>query len=237
VLGFSGLAYGYARIHAQKEQFTFGTGKVYPLAGYTNAVVLLLVALIMAVESVKRLVHLEPVAFAEALPVAIAGLATNLASVGLLDTRDDHDHDHNLRAAYLHVLADALTSILAIFALLGGRYLGWGVLDPIAGLVGSAAITYWGVGILRASARQLLDAVASSSTASAIRARLEALGDARVTDLHLWHIGPGTLNCIVSLVASTPESLDVYRAAVLRVAPVAHLTIEVSCSPHRDHAE
>jgi cation diffusion facilitator family transporter len=255
VLGLSGLAYWYARSRAAQRHFTFGTGKVYALAGYTNAVVLLLAALLLAVEAAKRLVHSEPIAFGEALPVAILGLLANLASIALLGglhhpgidharaepgTRrhDDvhgrrlHAHhagsDHNLRAAYLHVLSDTLTDLLAVVALLGGRTLGLGFLDPVAGLLGGITIAYWGVGLLRSSARQLLDAVPLPVARSAICSRLEALGDVVVSDVRLWQTGPGELGCIVSLIVAAPRSLDVYRAAVHEVAPVAHLAIEVT---------
>jgi cation diffusion facilitator family transporter len=241
VLGFSGLAYRYARTHANNTQFAFGTGKVYALAGYTNAVVLLLVALLLAVTATRRIIHPEIIGFDEALPVAIIGVLANAASLVLLGKEHNHEHehehprdhlsrgnhDHNLRAAYLHVIADLLTGILAIVALVGGRWLGLRVLDPIVGFVGAGAIAYWGWRLLCASARQLLDAVPLSAATVAIRARLEAMGDTKVQDLRLWHLGPSQLGCVVSLSASTPERLEVYRSAVLHTAPVTHLTIEV----------
>jgi cation diffusion facilitator family transporter len=247
-LGFSGLAYWYARSRANREHYAFGTGKVYALAGYTNAVVLLVAAALLAVQAVQRLAHSEPIAFAEALPVAILGLLANVASIVLLggvsasrsqpggrSTVHDNDqhrgvrleHDHNLRAAYLHVLADTLTGVLAITALLGARYLGLGFLDPMAGLVGGVAIASFGVGLLRSSALPLLDAVPMLDAKATIRARLEACGDVDVTDVRLWQTGPGQLGCIISLVGRE-DSLDVYRSAVLDVAPVGHLAIEVS---------
>jgi cation diffusion facilitator family transporter len=242
-LGFSGAAYWYARTHANQPQFAFGTGKVHALAGYTNAVVLLIVALAMGVESVERLVHSQPVEFTEALPVAICGLLANVVCVAILGGEHDPHHqsgatypDYNLRAAYVHVIADTFTGLVAIAALLGGRYLGLRFLDPMAGLVGGVAITCWAVGLLRASALQLLDAVAFPSATRAIRARLEALGDAKVTDLRLWPIAPGQLGCVVSLVASVPSSLDAYRVALLDVAPLGHLTIQISRAPNPGRA-
>jgi cation diffusion facilitator family transporter len=159
-LGLSATAYWFARTRARESSFTFGTGKVYALAGYTSAVVLGLVAVLMVVESCRRLAHPLPIHFKEALPVAILGLLVNLASVKLLDADDHDDHDdheghghghgghggqdHNLRAAYFHVLADAFTSVLAIGALVGGRYAGWTFLDPVMGIVGGLVILRWG---------------------------------------------------------------------------------------------
>lgn len=245
-LGLSALAYWFARTRARESSFTFGTGKVYALAGYTSAVILGLVAILMLLESVRRLAHPLPVHFTEALPVAVIGLLVNLASVKLLDASesDHHDHgghghghghahDHNLRAAYFHVLADAFTSVLAIVALVGGRYAGWTFLDPVMGIIGGLVILRWGIGLCRDSARQLLDVVPSTTTAEAIRARVEELDDARVADLHLWEIGPGRNGCIVSLVTATPKDAGFYRQAILSVSTLAHLTVEVQRCP--DH--
>jgi cation diffusion facilitator family transporter len=250
-LGVAALAYWFARTRARTAGFTFGTGKVYALAGYTNAVVLLLVALFMIVEAAQRLLHPVAVRFAEALPVAVVGLVVNLVSAWLLDAREHHDdqaddplhdhghahhHDHNLRGAYLHVLADAFTSVLAIMALLGARFLGLGFLDPVVAIVGSLLISHWGLGLVRASTRQLLDAVPDAQLVHAIRRGVEALDDARVTDLHVWEIGPGRRGCILSVLTSTPRTVDAYRAAVLTVARVEHLTIQVERCPHADAA-
>jgi cation diffusion facilitator family transporter len=248
-LGMSATAYWFARTRAKASSFTFGTGKVYALAGYTSAVILGLVAVLMIVESCRRLGSPLPIKFSEALPVAILGLLVNLVSVKLLDADDehhhagDHDHahhghghghDHNLRAAYFHVLADAFTSVLAIGALLGGRYAGWRFLDPAMGIVGGLVILKWGIGLCRESSKQLLDMLPSSETASAIRKHVEQIDDVRVADLHLWEIAPGKHGCIVSLVTDNPRDTAFYRAAILETFQVAHLTVEV----HRclDHA-
>lgn len=258
-LGLSATAYWFARTRARESSFTFGTGKVYALAGYTSAVVLGLVAVLMLVESCRRLAHPLPIHFGEALPVAVLGLLVNLASVKLLDTdehdehHDDHDEhhghghghgghgghggqDHNLRAAYFHVMADAFTSVLAIGALVGGRYAGWTFLDPVMGIVGGLVILKWGVGLCQDSARQLLDVVPSKQTADAIRARVEGLDDARVADLHLWEIGPGRNGCIVSLVTAVPREAAFYRDAIMSVSNLAHLTVEVHRCPDHDVA-
>ena len=247
-LGMSALAYWFARTRARASAFSFGTGKVYALAGYTSAVVLGLVAVLMLVESCRRLVNPLPIHFGEALPVAILGLLVNLASVKLLDADDHHhhhapedsdhnhghaSHDHNLRAAYFHVLADAFTSILAIGALVGGRYAGWNFLDPAMGIVGGLVILRWGVGLCRDSARPLLDVVPSADLAEQIRRGIEQVDDARVADLHLWEMSPGQHACIVSLVTEAPRDTKFYREAILRTSSIAHLTVEVQrCEGH-----
>lgn len=280
-LGMAAFAYWFARKQAASSAFSFGTGKVHALAGYTSAVVLALIALLMIVESLERLFTPEPIAFAEALPVAILGLLINLASAKLLHSHDhhaghdhdhqahdhdsaheehdhqahDHDHDHahdehghpvhdhgtahtrghhdhNLRAAYFHVLADALTSLLAIFALLGGHYFDWGFLDATMGIVGGAVIARWSYGLCRGAARQLLDVVPSAALAERIRSRIESdFHGARVVDLHLWEIGPGARACILSIAAPSPEPPSAYREAVSAVAHLEHVTVEVHVSP------
>jgi len=243
-LGISALAYWFARTRAQAKHFTFGTGKVNALAGYTNAIVLALVALLMMLEAGKRLLDPISVNFAEALPVAVLGLLVNLASVKLLDLDEpeiERGHgvgarDHNLHSAYLHVLADTLTSVLAIAALLGGRYAGLVFLDPLMAIVGSLVILHWSIGLCRGSAHQLLDVVSSDEIAQTIRAQVESLDDARVVDLHLWELAPGRLGCIVSVLASAPRAVAEYRQAILAAVEVGHLTVEVGRCPHHEAA-
>jgi cation diffusion facilitator family transporter len=249
-LGMSALAYWFARTRSRAESFSFGTGKVYALAGYTSAVVLGIVALLMFGESVRRLLRPEAIHFSEALPVAIVGLLVNLASVKLLDADHhdeeaghDHDHgdhhhhhhDHNLRAAYFHVLADAFTSVLAIAALVGGRYAGWTFLDPLMGIVGGAVILRWSIGLCRGAARQLLDMVSSPELAQTIRQKLE-VGDVKIADLHLWDLAPGRRGCIVSLVTEAPQDTAVYRSMLDGVEGIAHLTVEVRRCPGHESA-
>jgi cation diffusion facilitator family transporter len=242
-LGMSALAYWFARTRSREDAFSFGTGKVYALAGYTSAVVLGIVALLMFGESIRRLLRPEAIQFSQALPVAIIGLLVNLASVKLLDADDQahgdddhhhhhhhHHHDHNLRAAYFHVLADAFTSVLAIAALIGGRYAGWRFLDPLMGIVGGAVILRWSVGLCRGAARQLLDMVSSPALAQTIKKRLE-VGDVRVADLHLWELAPGRRGCIVSLVTEAPEDTTVYKSLLDGIEGIAHLTVEVQRCP------
>jgi len=244
-LGLSAAAYWFARTRAREDAFSFGTGKVYALAGYSSAVVLGLVAFLMMVESVKRLFVVRTIAFDQALPVAVLGLLVNLVSAWLLreEEHDHHEasddrharehrhHDHNLRAAYLHVVADAMTSVLAIVALLGGRFLGWTALDPIMGIVGGGVILHWGWGLCRAAAGQLLDMVPSRRLADAVRERLEAIDDVRVADLHLWETGLGQRACIASLVTGSPREAAFYAEAVQSVSRASHVTIEVHRCP------
>jgi cation diffusion facilitator family transporter len=242
-LGMSALAYWFARTRSGAEAFSFGTGKVYALAGYTSAVVLGIVALLMFGESIRRLVTPQAIHFSQALPVAIVGLVVNLISVKLLDADDhpadlgqDHDHhdrdhhDHNLQAAYFHVLADAFTSVLAIAALVGGRYAGWTFLDPLMGIVGGVVILRWSVGLCRGAARQLLDMVSSPALVKTIRQKLE-VGDVKVADLHLWELVPGRRGCIVSLVTEAPQDATVYKSLLEGVDGIAHLTVEVQRCP------
>jgi cation diffusion facilitator family transporter len=228
-LGLSALACWFARTRARHAAFTFGTGKIHALAGYTNAILLLGVALLTIVEATRRLSSPVAIDVRDALPVAIVGLIVNAACVGLLHDHDDHEeHNHNVRAAYLHVLGDLVTSIAAIVALLGTRYAHLPALDPLTAIVSSLVVLRWGVGLCRNSSRQLLDVLSSSEHASAIRETIEAIDDARVVDLHLWALGPRQRGCIVSIVTSQAHSLDRYREAIRAVAPVEHLTIEVA---------
>jgi cation diffusion facilitator family transporter len=240
-LGLAAVAYWYARTRAREASFTFGTGKVYALTGFTNAIVLLLVAVAMLTEGVTRLFRPENVRFDEALPVAVIGFVVNIVSFFLLHPGGSHDHGHdhghahdhghehdvNLRAAYMHVAADALTSLTAIGALLGGRYFGWVWLDPAMAILGSVIILKWGVGLVRQSTRQLLDVVPSPEVEQTIRAKLNELGEADIRDLHVWEMEPGRRGCIVSIMTSDPRPLEDYRTAILTAAPIEHLTVEI----------
>jgi len=245
-LGISALAYWYARTRAGQTEFAFGTGKVYALAGYTSAGLLIAVAIGVIIESIGRFITPQTVGFAEAFPVAVLGLAVNLLSAWLLDVphdhdhdhahshdhahEHDHDHDHNLRAAYLHVVADALTSVLAIVALLVGRYLGWTFIDPMVAIVGALVILKWGAGLIRETGRQLIDLDPSKKHREKVKAALEGVAGTRVMDLHLWRVGPKQLVCMVSVSSPSPRPLEEYKAAVLKVVPVNHLTVEICTS-------
>ena len=235
-LGISALAYWYARTRAGQTEFAFGTGKVYALAGYTSAGLLIAVAIGVIIESVSRLANPEIVGFAEAFPVAVLGLVVNLVSAWLLDVDHDHDHshdhdhghhDHNLRAAYLHVVADALTSVLAIVALLAGRYLEWRWVDPLAAVFGALMILKWGAGLVRECGRQLIDLDPSKLQREKVKAALEGVAGTRVVDLHLWRVGPKQLVCLVSVASASPRPLEEYKQVVMGAAPVDHLTVEI----------
>lgn len=233
------LAYRYARRNATNPSFSFGTGKVGDLAGFASAVVLALVALLIGWESLLRLVEPVPISFEQAIMVAVVGLLVNLLSAWLL--RDDHhhhhghDHDHhhghghdnNLRAAYLHVLADALTSILAIVALLLGRVYGWSWADPVMGVVGAIVISRWSWGLIRDTASVLLDRVPRGGRIEEqVREAIESENDS-IIDLHLWQIGPGHHSVIVSIASARPKSPSDYRAALQKIDHVAHTTVEI----------
>jgi len=238
-LGLAAVAYWFARTRSADAVFTFGTGKVHALVGYTNAIVLAVVALWMIYEAAMRLMDPLPIRFAEALPVAVVGLFVNVASMLLLHAgghdhhehdheHDDHaHHDHNLRAAYMHVLADAFTSLLAILALVGGHYLGWRFLDPLMGIVGGVVISRWSYQLCRSAARQLLDVVPSAALADSIRAHLQTEPGTEVVDLHVWEIGPNARACLASLVAEEPRAPSEYAERLRQVAQLAHVTIEV----------
>ena len=276
-LAIAALAYRYARRFARDPRFAFGTGKLGELAGYSSALILAVIALLIAYESALRLMTPVVIRFDQAIAIACVGLAVNLASAWLLhaghdhgehaghhhaghhddhahhhDHHDhahdhgdhDHDHDHparprepvhhhdnNLRAAYLHVLADAVTSVLAIVALLAGRFYGWTWMDPVMGVVGAVVIAHWSFRLLRSSGAVLVDAVSDSKLATEIRQRLET-GSDRVTDLHLWRVGPGHAALIASVVADRPEPPEHYKARLARVEGLSHVTIEVHACPH-----
>lgn len=246
-LGVAALAYAFARRHARDPRFTFGTGKVGDLAGFSSALLLGVVALGIAVESVLRLLEPRPVVFGTAIIVAVVGLAVNLVSAVLLGHGHHHGHDHhghghhhhgehhshgplagqgdnNLRAAYLHVLADALTSVLAIVALVAGRTLGWVWLDPAMGIVGAVVIARWSWVLLRDSALVLLDA-SDPALEEEVREHVEAAGDARITDLHLWRVGPEAHAAIVSVTGSV--DVETVHARLHPVHELAHVTVEV----------
>jgi len=236
-LGISVFAYAFSRHHVGNARFTFGTGKVAPLAGYTSALTLAFVALTMVWQSVARLLHPVNIDFNEAIVVAVIGLIVNLACAAILGHHDDHEqtaegharhHDHNLRSAYLHVLADALTSILAIIALTSGKYLGWNWMDAAMGIVGAIVIGQWCVSLLRSSARALLDAEDNSRLVRRIAERIERDADNRIADLHVWRLGPLSHGCIVSLVTHEPRPAEHYKALLAGIHGLRHITVEVN---------
>ncbi|MDX2142936.1 MAG: CDF family Co(II)/Ni(II) efflux transporter DmeF [Rhodospirillaceae bacterium] len=254
-LGITAFAYWYARRHQHNAAYSFGTGKVGDLAGFSSALALAMVAGLMAWESTQRLLSPVTIDFDDATAVAVLGLAVNLVCAWLLRDshahhhgHDDHDepgvpadghdhdhghhHDHNIRAAYVHVLADALTSVLAIAALVGGRALGWVWLDPVMGIVGAAVIARWSYGLLRETARVLLDTEPAQGLTERIKSALEAEADTKVADVHVWRLGPGHLAMMATVVTHTPRPPAHYKALLADIPGLSHATIEVeTCAP------
>ena len=233
------FAYRYAQSHADNQDFAFGTGKVSVLGGFTSAIVLIVVSLLMLLESGQRLVAPQAIHFNEALVVAALGLAVNIASAFLLrdhhdhdnhgDHNDDHHHyDHNFKAAYLHVLADALTSVLAIAALILGKYLGWNWLDPVIGIVGAMVIGRWAYGLLRETGFILLDGSMESKELTAIKEKVEGTLDNRITDMHVWRVGPADYAAIISIVTHHPQKMGYYKRLLEDFKEISHLTIELN---------
>jgi cation diffusion facilitator family transporter len=244
------IAYYLTRRHSTDAQFSFGTGKIGVLGGFSSAVVLSIVALLMASESIHRLFAPLEIHFNEAIGIACAALAVNLVCALLL--KDDHHHHHehghghnhapdhahdlNLRAAYLHVLADALTSMLAILALTSGKFLGWAWLDPVVGLVGSGVVFSWAYTLLRDTSGILLDRTPiTSDLPDEIRRAVENTGDATVADLHVWQVGAGKFAAIVSVVAHQPKTAEDYRDLLRQHSELVHITIETQvCREHHE---
>jgi cation diffusion facilitator family transporter len=234
-LGITAFAYYYARRHSDNPNYSFGTGKVGVLGGFTSAVVLGVIALLIGVESIQRLISPQPIRFNEAIAVAFVGLAVNVISAFLLQEKHAHDHghhrrfrDHNLRAAYFHVLADALTSVLAIIALFTGKAFGWVWMDPIMGIVGALIISRWSYGLLVDTGKVLLDRDVNQEAVEEIRAIIEADSDNRVADLHVWRVGSHHLSAIVSIVTHFPKSPDHYKKLLADYDEIAHVTVEVN---------
>jgi len=242
------LAYTFARRYAHHHHLAFGTGKLGDLAAFTSAIALAMIALLIGYESLSRFFNPVPIAFNEAIPIAILGLGVNLLTAFLL--RDDHDHhdhahehqhddrghhdgrseqyhrDYNLRAAFVHVLADAAVSVLVIIGLVAGRQFGWIWMDPMMGLIATIVILNWSWSLVRAAGAVLLDASPDPSLPAKIAARLEKEGD-RISDLHLWRLGPGHIGAIISLVSDHPESPGYYKKLLADVRGLSHLTVEV----------
>ena len=235
------FAYRYTRKNAGNPDFAFGPGKINVLGGFASAIALAVVALMMAVESVGRFFTPVEIHYSQSMLVAIVGLAVNILSAFLLhggnhDHHHGHDHshgsshphdDHNLKAAYFHVLADALTSLLAITALLFGSLFGWWALDPVMGIVGALVITRWAWGLLKESSAILLDAGVDGQVRTQLRNAIEADADNRVADLHVWKVGPHHLAAIITLVTHDPRPAAEYRQLLADIPQLQHVTIEV----------
>lgn len=249
-LGISAAAYSLARRLEHDSRFAFGTGKIGDLAAFASAIVLVLIALLVGYESLLRFTRPVVIAYDEALLIAVVGLAVNLVSAFILQegphshaghSHEGHDHEHgrahdhghgaardnNLRAAYIHVLADAATSVTAIVGLVAARMLDFTYIDPAVALLGVAVILWWSFGLLRDSAAVLLDCVPDRALAEKVRQRLEARGDA-VTDLHLWQLGPGHTAAVISVVTEIPQPPASYKTRLADIEGLCHVTIEVT---------
>ncbi len=233
-LAISAFAYYYTRRHAKDARFNFGTGKVNSLAGFAGAVVLVLFALVMAWESIARLLSPVAIGFDQSIFVAVLGLIVNGICLLIFGGHGHaHEHpDHNFRSAYLHVLADALTSVLAIFALLAGKYLAQGWLDPFMGVVGAALVVRWSRGLLHSSARVLLDMQAPEELRGKIREAVESEGDNRISDMHVWSVGPGLYSAEIAVVSSRPLETAGYYDLLPGNLGIVHITVETHrCAP------
>jgi cation diffusion facilitator family transporter len=246
------LAYSYARRHAEDTRFVFGTGKIGDLAGFSSAIVLAMIALLIGYEAVARLLHPVAIDFNEAIPIAVVGLGVNIASAWLLGgddhhhhehghhhERDDHEHEHhegdrhgaahrdnNMRAAFVHVMADAAVSVLAIIGLTTGKFLGWVFMDPVMGIVGALVIANWSYGLVRDTGAILLDMTPDRDMTEKLRQAIEAEGDT-LADLHLWRLGPGHLGAIVAVITGRARGPDFYRRLLGGFRALSHVTIEV----------
>jgi cation diffusion facilitator family transporter len=238
------FAYSYTRKHARNPAFTFGTGKVSVLGGFASAVALAVVALVMLLESLQRMVDPHAIHFNEAIAVACLGLFINVVSAFLLkDDHHHHDHDdhhhhhdHNLRAAYLHVLADALTSLLAIVALVSGKYFGWNWLDPFMGIVGAIIITRWSYGLISQTGPILLDGSVDQEYRKEIREAIEGDSDNRISDLHVWKVGANHCAAVISLVTHHPKPVEHYKGLLSGFHRLSHVTVEVNLCEHESCA-
>lgn len=240
-MGITLFAYGYARRNADNPQYSFGTGKVGSLGGFASAVVLGVVALLMIVESTQRLFTPVTIHFNEAIAVAVVGLVVNLISAVMLqgdhhshgndEAHSHHHHDHNLRAAYFHVLADAITSVLAIVALLAGKMFGWVIMDPLMGIVGAIVITKWSYNLLQDTSKVLLDSVEDQEIVTSIRSTIESDSDNRISDLHIWPVGSNHLAAIISIVTHYPKAPEHYKKLLSGFDELSHISVEIIPGP------
>jgi len=236
-LGITAFAYIYARKYAHDERYSFGTGKVNSLGGFTGAILLAVFALMMAWESVVRLINPVEIVYNQAILVAIVGLVVNGVSMMILGHEHDHDHkhhhehkhhhDHNLRSAYLHVLADALTSILAIVALLTAKYFGVIWMDPLMGIVGAILVSRWSLGLIKASSEVLLDKQAPHDLQQRVKQIIEQQQDNRIIDLHIWSIGPSIYAAELVIISAESNDPEYYRSLLSQDLGLVHITIEV----------
>ncbi|TWD32560.1 cation diffusion facilitator family transporter [Vibrio crassostreae] len=256
VFGITLFAYRYAKKHADSERFSFGTGKVSVLGGYTSAIALGIVALLMLVESVHRLFNPQAIQFNEAIIVACIGLTVNVVSMFLLgdhnhnhnhnhdhghshsehkghshdNQHDGHHHDHNLRAAYMHVLADTLTSLLAIVALLFGKFYGWNWLDAAMGMVGAVVIAKWTMNLMKQTSPILLDENIDQDYRDSVTETLTPY--ASVTDFHMWKVSGHHYSAAITLESNSDKTVSEYKQMLAKFDKINHLTLEVHSNDH-----
>lgn len=248
-LVISVIAYYFTRKHAHDARYSFGTGKINSLGGYTSAVLLVIFTLLMAGESVKRLIAPISIKFDQALLVAIVGLIVNVVSIIILSRprnngnaashyhNHDHHSDHNLKAAYLHVLADALTSVFAIFALLMGKFWGLIWMDPLMGIVGAFMVSRWAVGLIRDTSNVLLDKQAPIAIQNEIKAIIENYGHDKIADLHVWSIGSNDYAVNLSIVSDDPKPPEYYKKMLAENHNLAYITIETHSKWQPQHCD
>jgi cation diffusion facilitator family transporter len=241
-LGVSLLAYILARKYSSDRSFTFGTWKIEILGAYTSAIVLGMVGAIMIFSSVERLINPLSIHYNEALLVAVIGLIINLSCAHILDVKDhaheahDHEHEHshnhneqddlNLKSAYLHVVADALTSVLAIVALLGAKYLKYNWLDPFMGIIGALLILSWATSLIRSTSNILLEREIDQRLVKSIRTQIESDNDTKICDLHIWKVAQNQYACIVSLVTSAQYTIEEYKRRLDILPELVHVSVE-----------
>jgi cation diffusion facilitator family transporter len=234
-IGIGFFAYRYARLQARNSKFSFGTGKVHALGSYSSALILAFVALFILVDSLWSMFGAGAISYNQAIPVAFIGLAVNLLSIKLLHVGHGHDesdghgheHDHNMKAAFAHVVVDAMTSVLAILALLGGKYLNWTLLDPLVGVIGAVVIAQWSWALLKTAMQMLLDRQPSQELLKEIRQRIQKDGDSEVSDLHVWQIAPGRNAAIVSIVTHEQRQTAEFKDRLAGLG-LAHVTVELN---------
>ncbi len=234
-LGIGYFAYRYARLHAKNNNYTFGTGKIHALGSYSSALILAFVALFVFGQSVWGFFNPEVIAYNEAIPVAVVALCVNLLSIKLLHVghgHDDHDghghkHDHNMKAAFAHVVVDAITSVLAIIALVAGKYWHWTWMDPLVGIIGAVIIAQWAYALLKNAMQMLLDRQPANTLMADIKSKIESDGDSQIADLHLWQVAPGRSAAIISVVSHEQRQPDDYKLRLSGLG-LAHITVELN---------
>ena len=239
-LGLAYMAYRAARHYARDARFSFGTWKIEILAGYSSAILLIVVAIFMAFHSAERLMFPVPIHYDEAIPIAVLGLIVNLICAWLLNdhhhehgqdhgAHHGHHHDLNQKAAFLHVVADAVTSVLAIIALIAGKYMGWSFLDALLGIIGAVLVARWALGLIKETGKTLLDAEMDHPVVEEIREVIEDLPVvAKITDLHVWKVAKGKFSCILALETAEELTADQVRHALTVHDEIVHVSVEIN---------